>query len=51
MSEINDQVGTEPPVHGEVSETLSGPCAATSTFAFAALLGAMADACFFALLQ
>ena len=44
MFEIDDQVDTEPLVRGEVSETLSRPYAATSTFAFAALLGAIAEA-------
>jgi len=51
MFEIDDQVDTEPLVRGEVSETLSEPCAATSTFSFAALLGAIAEACCFSLLQ
>jgi hypothetical protein len=44
MFEIDDQVYTEPLVRGEVSETLSGPYVATSTFVFAALFGAIAEA-------
>jgi hypothetical protein len=44
-------LGIESTLWGEVSETLSEPCPATSTFAFAAFRGAIAKACVFSLLQ